>query len=164
MKILIAIDSQSSIKSIGEFLKQTVGNKLVEFYILKVLEPPLDGSYLSALPSSMIEEILNQRQLECSATVREMSLFLRDTLHVQNIHELTIEGISIDGTINQFAREQKVDLIVVGTHHRRGLARIFEGSVSSAVIAHAPCSVLVVDSRSIDSEATTESAALAVKS
>jgi len=41
------------------------------------------------------------------------------------------------------AKEMKVDVIVVGSHGRTGLARLMMGSVASHLIAGAPCSVLV---------------------
>jgi nucleotide-binding universal stress UspA family protein len=46
--------------------------------------------------------------------------------------------------IIEHAKDWHADLIVVGSHGRRGLARIFEGSVSEAVAMHAPCAVVVV--------------------
>ncbi len=47
--------------------------------------------------------------------------------------------------IVSWAREKQVDLIVVGSHGRHGLARLL-GSVSNAVLHQAPCDVLVVRS------------------
>jgi len=44
--------------------------------------------------------------------------------------------------IEDIAREQKVDLIVMGTHGRRGLSHMFLGSVAERVVRHAPCPVL----------------------
>jgi nucleotide-binding universal stress UspA family protein len=45
--------------------------------------------------------------------------------------------------IVDFARAHEVDLIVLGTHGRTGLRRLFLGSVARNVTLHAPCSVLV---------------------
>jgi nucleotide-binding universal stress UspA family protein len=42
------------------------------------------------------------------------------------------------------ARSESIDLIVIGTHGRRGFSRIIQGSVAEAVVRHAPCSVLSV--------------------
>lgn len=41
------------------------------------------------------------------------------------------------------AADRHADLIVVGSHGRRGLRRLVLGSVAEATIRHAPCSVLV---------------------
>lgn len=42
------------------------------------------------------------------------------------------------------ARAEGVDLIVLGSHGRRGVGRSFFGSVSDHVVRHAPCPVVVV--------------------
>jgi nucleotide-binding universal stress UspA family protein len=42
------------------------------------------------------------------------------------------------------AREQKCQLIVMGTHGRTGLARLLMGSVAEEVLRQAPCPVLIV--------------------
>jgi nucleotide-binding universal stress UspA family protein len=39
---------------------------------------------------------------------------------------------------------RKADMIVMGTHGRTGLKRLMMGSVTSRVIGHAPCKVMVV--------------------
>lgn len=46
--------------------------------------------------------------------------------------------------IQDFAREQHVDLIVMGTHGRKGLAHLFLGSVAEHVLRSAPCPVLTI--------------------
>ncbi len=43
------------------------------------------------------------------------------------------------------AEEEGVDMIVMGTHGRRGLSRLLMGSVSEAVIRRAPCPVLTIN-------------------
>ena len=47
-------------------------------------------------------------------------------------------------TILRHARDHAFDMIVVGTHGRSGLRRVFLGSVAENVLRHAPCPVLVV--------------------
>ncbi len=42
------------------------------------------------------------------------------------------------------ARSESVDMIVIGTHGRRGFSRFIHGSVAEAVVRHSPCSVLSV--------------------
>ncbi len=46
----------------------------------------------------------------------------------------------------KLAAEQKVDMIVMGSHGRTGLRRLLMGSVTEKVIGHAHCPVLVVKS------------------
>ena len=42
------------------------------------------------------------------------------------------------------AKELGVDMIVMGTHGRRGVSRALLGSVTETVVRHAPCPVLTV--------------------
>jgi universal stress protein A len=42
------------------------------------------------------------------------------------------------------AKEVKADLVVIGTHGRKGLKRALMGSVAESVVRFAPCPVLTV--------------------
>jgi nucleotide-binding universal stress UspA family protein len=52
--------------------------------------------------------------------------------------------ISVDEVILEEARRWDADLIIVGSHGRRGFKRFLLGSVSEAVAMKAHCSVVVV--------------------
>src|SRR6266487_1144791 len=71
------------------------------------------------------------------------------------------ESLLVQGTPTQTivdtAGEQGVDLILMGTHGRTGLAHVFLGSVAEHVVRQAPCPVLVVR-RAPDTSATSEDA------
>lgn len=46
--------------------------------------------------------------------------------------------------ICRYAKEKQIDLIVMATHGRTGLSRLFIGSTAERVVQHAPCPVLTV--------------------
>lgn len=50
--------------------------------------------------------------------------------------------------LDEVIREQKVDLVVLGTHGRTGLGKLVMGSVAEDILRHAPCPVLTVGPRS----------------
>lgn len=52
-------------------------------------------------------------------------------------------NIGVVGQIVESANEEKADLIVVGTRGLGEFKRLVLGSVSSGIVAHAPCRVLV---------------------
>ena len=62
--------------------------------------------------------------------------------------DVTVVRRVIHGTpfleIVRLAREEEIDLIVMGTHGRTGLQQILIGSVAEKVVRKAPCPVLVV--------------------
>ncbi len=46
--------------------------------------------------------------------------------------------------IIRYAKEQNIDLIVLGTHGRSGLAHVLMGSVAEKIVRKAPCPVLSI--------------------
>ncbi len=47
--------------------------------------------------------------------------------------------------ILDYAKKQEIDLIIIGTHGRKGLEKVMFGSVAEGVIKEAPCPVLTVN-------------------
>jgi len=59
-------------------------------------------------------------------------------------------GIAPGPVINDYANDRDVDLIVMGTHGRRGVGRFVLGSVAEEVVRQAPCSVMTVRAEDAD--------------
>ncbi len=64
----------------------------------------------------------------------------------QLVHEVR-RGINAAPTILEYAEENGADMIVMGSHGRRGFRRLLLGSVTEEVVRLAPCPVLVVRNR-----------------
>jgi nucleotide-binding universal stress UspA family protein len=56
-----------------------------------------------------------------------------------------VEGNPVEEVLRT-AKEMNADLIVMGTHGRRGLSRFLMGSVAELVVRRAPCPVLTIRS------------------
>jgi len=59
---------------------------------------------------------------------------------------------AIADEIAQLAADLEADLVVVGTHGRRGLSRVLLGSSAEATVRLAPCPVLVVRPKALPQE------------
>jgi nucleotide-binding universal stress UspA family protein len=70
--------------------------------------------------------------------------FMKNHTHDDVQPELAVhEGVAADSILS-FAQQRKMDLIVMGTHGRRGFDRLVLGSVTDRVMRTAPCPVLAV--------------------
>jgi nucleotide-binding universal stress UspA family protein len=84
--------------------------------------------------------------------IEQMTAAVREALdrlvRENDLGRLTVHCEVREGTpfyeIIQFAREAEIDLIIMGTHGRSGLAHVLLGSVSERVVRKAPCPVLTV--------------------
>ncbi|MGD2216228.1 MAG: universal stress protein [Gemmatimonadales bacterium] len=63
------------------------------------------------------------------------------------IKSTQVRAISAAGAILDYATDNEIDLVVMGTHGRRGLRRLLLGSVAEEVVRLAPCPVLTVPER-----------------
>jgi nucleotide-binding universal stress UspA family protein len=70
--------------------------------------------------------------------------FVKNHTHDESQPELVVhEGVAADSILS-FAQARKADLIVMGTHGRRGFDRVVLGSVTDRVMRMAPCPVLAI--------------------
>lgn len=109
-----------------------------EEYLYDVLYGPGDmmmAGYTSPQNASATEDVLRER---AEANIEA----LRNTLE-QPLVEAEIMVGTPSNTILSFAEAKKADLIVIGTHGRRGLARLL-GSTAITVMTKSRCDVLSI--------------------
>ena len=101
-------------------------------------------------PARLADGFLSKEDYEASdrRLRRDVESKLHPLVEVARRDEIDAEALVLTGdpteAIVSAARQIGADLIVMGTHGRRGMARLFLGSVASQVIAIAPCPVLTV--------------------
>ena len=109
-----------------------------EIHLLNVVAIPALGvpELGVALTSTLIDQLVveNQKVLE----------ELARTQCTARLGHVLIKAGEPRDTINRTAQELGVDLIVMGTHGRRGITRALLGSVAETVVRSAPCAVLTV--------------------
>jgi nucleotide-binding universal stress UspA family protein len=88
------------------------------------------------------DEVARRLQEIASSTMQEL-LAARRTDHLE-IREVHRRAITAAPAILDYAADEDVDLIVLGTHGRRGVRRFLLGSVAEEVVRLAPCPVLTI--------------------
>jgi nucleotide-binding universal stress UspA family protein len=109
-------------------------------YVEHVIEPvgSLYAYYSLAEATSEIREHLG------SQARTELQKFISAHLRNGKLPEAVIEEAPIMEGILEFARQKSIDLIVMGTHGRRGMDRFLLGSVTEKVLRKSKCPVLAV--------------------
>jgi nucleotide-binding universal stress UspA family protein len=62
---------------------------------------------------------------------------------LSNVEKLVLKGVPYEEII-AFAKEKKIDMIIMGTYGRVGLERFIFGSTAERVVRQAPCPVMTV--------------------
>jgi glycine betaine transporter len=95
-----------------------------------------------AMTSAIIDQLVTENQTALDAVAK--------TKCTARLGQVLIKAGDPRDAINQTARELGVDLIVMGTHGRRGISRALLGSVAETVVRSAPCAVLTVRLHDVD--------------
>ena len=138
-KLLLATDlSEASSSATDEAfdLASRLGARLL---VVSVIDP---GSLL--LPGgrfrARIDQVRERREQQAQALVergRELGLDVSFLVWTGDPGDMIVEA----------AEAERVDMVLVGSHGRGAVGRLFIGSVSEHVVRHAPCPVLVVRPR-----------------
>ena len=139
--ILFPIDFSESSKKILPYvltLSKAFGSTVHLLYVVR------DLKYLTSFhvphPSlTLIENEIaesSQKMMEkvCEEELQGCSRFVKKILIGDPAHEII-----------QYAQEEKIDLIIMGTHGRKGLEKALFGSVAEKVVKNSPVPVLTVN-------------------
>ena len=86
---------------------------------------------------------MDRRALE-EAAVRRLQERLTEAERRRGSVAIVEQSDEPANEILRYAESANIELIVMGTHGRTGLARVVMGSVAEAVVRRAPCPVLTV--------------------
>lgn len=89
------------------------------------------------IPADLFQEIVNDEQRGLAAATGDAT-----RLGAPRVTSRLLHGVPWDQIVQATRDDPAIDLIVMGTHGRSGVARVLLGSVAEQVIRHAPCSVL----------------------
>jgi nucleotide-binding universal stress UspA family protein len=133
MRILMAVDGSEFAEAIPKAVIAQYPTQDSEVKVLHVLEPTESCGYPVLTPENQTKQ--------GQGLVDRMAKKLRAAGFRVSADVLVGEARA---AIIDSAKEWGADVIVVGSHGRTAIGRFLLGSVSSAVMRHAPCSVQVV--------------------
>jgi len=149
-KILIGVDDNKYAQHAAKYgfsLAETLGAHVGLVNILEPMAIPMAGSGADEILGSSIQGVGTPDLDIIAAQTRISDGIIESTIkkyagktQVTHFNEYGSTG---EGIIN-CSLEFKADIIVLGTHERTGLDRLFSGSVAEYVVRHSTIPVLVV--------------------
>jgi len=142
MKILLAIDGSEYSQAAVQSVVARGGSTNTEVRVLHVLESPsaLLGPEMTGYDPEF-EAVWKAIQEQGKSLVMKAG----DALRTAGFHVSTeVEEGNPKSQIIDVAKRWQADLIVLGSHGRKGMSRFLMGSVSEAIVRHAHCSVEIV--------------------
>lgn len=146
MKILLATDGAKTGTAALEMLKRLVIRDGDQIVLVSVVDLPLPigmDIYGGYVPDTA--EIEKTAKENANRVLSDAAESLKADLNERKV-EVSTELLfgSPESRIVELAERIKPDLVIVGSHDYSAWERLLIGSVSDAVVHHAPCSVMVV--------------------
>jgi nucleotide-binding universal stress UspA family protein len=138
-KILVPTDfsdCSAAAVSYGRALASVFGATL---YLLHVVQDPYTQPWAAEAFPAPLGDLLEQWEQQAKARLKEQ---IPEAERGSAVIATVIGSPFYE--IIRYADEQKVDLIVIGTHGRGPLGHMLLGSVAEKVVRKAPCPVLTV--------------------
>jgi len=143
MRILIAVDFGLFGKAQVEFLrrcKEAAGSHLKVVHVIEPLSWELQPIYPAIMTIS--DALLKQRWEAGEQLIDGVVSSLKD-FTAEDLIEIELREGNPADEILKSADEWSADVIMVGSHGRRGLEKLLLGSISNIVSSQAKCSVLI---------------------
>jgi nucleotide-binding universal stress UspA family protein len=143
MKILLATDGSKFSEAAIQEVASRINPKGAEVLILQAVEPLAFSTPPQMAPGYAPEMagVREERLKEAKASVAAATKILQAGGFAVSTRVVEADPRT---AILDIAAELGTDLIVVGSHGRRGLKKFLLGSVAESVARHAQCSVLIV--------------------
>ncbi len=127
--------SQAAMRDAAD-LARRYGGELELLHVHPLAPPAVD---LGALPPrpDVLETMLREIRETLAPWEEEAARIVG-----RPVHGTVIPGTPTDDVV-RFASDHDVDVLVLGSHGRRGLERLLLGSVAERVVREAPCVVVV---------------------
>jgi nucleotide-binding universal stress UspA family protein len=144
-KILVAIDGSEHSFKASEYALELAKSFGAQLYAVTVTYIPASDhlSQKEVLSKSLVEDSSNNSMKDAGNWFENFTQNAKED-NIQLKTELINSARPVDYVILEYAEEQKIDLIVVGTRGRTGFKKLMLGSIASSIVTYAHCPVVVV--------------------
>jgi nucleotide-binding universal stress UspA family protein len=137
-KILVPLDISEKFSTALDYalsIGEQLGAAVTVIYVEQLVSYPYE------FPITILNEMRDMYDNQLKKRVEEISMKFENKLRIKR---KVVEAITPFLGIIRFAEREKSDLIIMNTHGRKGLKKLFLGSVAEKVIYEAPCSILAL--------------------
>ena len=138
-KILCAVDFSEVSSKVADYA-QTLAKSLGASVKVLYVAPSLSQYVGFHVPPTSIETFVGEI---LTGAEKSMEVFVQENFTEVEAEPKVVTGYASDEILN-FAQEEQVDLIIMGTHGRKGIDRILFGSVAEKVVKSAKIPVLTI--------------------
>jgi len=143
-RILVAIDGSENSLRAARWAVDLAKREGASLFIVNVIPVPVySSSNQIGTATPALKEFYDKARTDAEVVVKNV-VTKAESSGVKVRGEIIENVPSVAQAITDYAEEWKVQLIVVGTRGLSGFKKLLLGSVSSALVSHSPCSVLVV--------------------
>lgn len=134
--IIVPIDFLEHTDQIVEFALYISKQLNSELRFAHIVDPPHNyGGYEYPSLGALTDEIMKHAEKQMK------ELIIKNKNNCLGCDGKVLKGNIVDSII-KYAKDEKADLIIIGTHGRKGLDKMWLGSVAERVIKRAPCPTL----------------------
>lgn len=141
-KIVVAVDGSVDADRALDLAADLAARYGATLTLLTVVPPTVVPSYGGPIYEPPNQEPMNALYDEVLASRRKRV----DNPHIPKVETVRREGIVVEELL-AYLDQEKPDLFVIGSRGLSAGKRLLMGSVSDALVHHAPCPVLVVRHR-----------------
>lgn len=138
--ILCPIDFSETSSEALEYTVQLAKANSASIHILTVMEPLVFNETIPDNYAKIADEMREAREHLLDKTAEDLQVVAP---HVKITTQLITQFDAADAIL-EVANENAIDLIIMGSHGRRGLSRVLMGSVAESVMREANCPVLIL--------------------
>lgn len=131
-----------------------IGTQLAEkyaaaFHLIYVLPRPNFYDWtLTGMSNIVLDDYFEKTKDEVEVKMKSLAEILEKDHPFLDVQYEISDKMDAAQAILDKAKEFKADLIIMGSHGRRGINRVLMGSVAESVLRHATCGVMIYKGKS----------------